>query len=120
MELRSGPSVLAIIGVTALIGLGAAGYVALRQPRAHQEQVAEVIPTTTVTLPVEGMSCSSCVASVKRTVKGLNGVTSVEVSLAERRARVSYDSSKVTPDHIVAAIRELGYKTGPPVPEAGK
>lgn len=120
MELRSGPSVLAIIGVIALFSLGALGYAAFRQPQAHQQQVAEAIPTTTVTLPVEGMSCGSCVASVKRTVKALNGVTSVEVSLAERRARVSYDASKVTPDQIVAAIRELGYKTGSPVTEAGQ
>lgn len=64
------------------------------------------------------MSCGSCVAAVKRKVRALEGVSSVEVSLAERRARVRYDESKVTPDQIAAAIRELGYKTGPPVREA--
>ena len=66
------------------------------------------------------MSCGSCVASVKRTVKGLAGVAGVEVSLETRQARIRYDESKVTPDQIAAAIRELGYKTGPPIREAGK
>lgn len=76
------------------------GYAALHQRPADQRHEAQTTRTSTVSLPVEGMSCGSCVASVKRTVKALNGVTSIEVSLAERRALVSFDASKLTPDHI--------------------
>lgn len=110
-------SVVALAGVVALGSIGALGCG--RQPRAQERQEAPAAQTSTVSLPVEGMSCASCVASVKRTVKALEGVTSVEVSLAERRARVRYDESKVTPAQIAAAISELGYNTGPPVREAG-
>ena len=73
--------------------------------------------TKTTFIPVEGMSCSSCAATVKRAVKGLNGVTEVEVSLEHRGARVRYAEGKVTPDQIAAAINQLGYKAGHPTSE---
>lgn len=110
------PSAIVIAAAVILVALGACG----RQPSAQERQEAPAAATSTVTLPVEGMSCGSCVAAVKRTVKGLAGVTGVQVSLETRQARIHYDESKITPDQIAAAIRELGYKTGPPVREAGK
>jgi copper chaperone len=110
-------SVVPIIGVVVLLGVGALGYSFLSQPKAHGRQENQAIPTRTVVLPVEGMSCGSCVASVKRTVKALDGVTGIEVSLETRQARVHYQEDKVTPDRIAAAIRELGYKTGEPMVE---
>lgn len=115
---NSGFSLLAMVGVVALLGVGALGYSVLRQPKAEERQETLAAPIKTVTLPVEGMSCGSCVASVKRTVKGLPGVTGVEVSLEKRQARVQYEEGKITPDRIAAAIRDLGYKTGEPVIEA--
>jgi len=85
---------------------------------------AEFTPTTQastnatlkiVGFSVEGMTCGSCVASVKRALQALDGVTRIDVSLADRRARVQYVEGKVTPDSIAAAVRQLGYKTGEPV-----
>ena len=111
-------SVVAIVWVVVLVGVGALGYSLLRQPKAETRHEAPATPTRAVTLPVEGMSCGSCVASVKRTVKALPGVTGIEVSLEKRQARVHYEEGKVTPDRIADAIRGLGYKTGEPVMEA--
>ena len=65
---------------------------------------------TDATLPVEGMSCGACAARIKRTLKGIDGVADVEVSLAERNVRVRYADGKVTPEHLAAAVNELGYK----------
>jgi copper chaperone CopZ len=73
--------------------------------------------TKTTFIPVEGMSCGSCAATVKRGVRKLDGVTDVEVSLEHRGARVRYSEGKVTPDQIAAAITRLGYKAGHPTPE---
>jgi copper ion binding protein len=108
---------VALAGIVVLGSVGALGCGP--QPRAQEREETPTTPMSIVTVPVEGMSCGSCVASVKRTVKALAGVSSVDVSLAERRARIRYDESEVTPDQIAAAIRALGYKTGPPVREAG-
>ena len=70
--------------------------------------------SASVTIPVEGMVCGSCVARTKRALKAVGGVEEVEVSLEKRQARVRYDSSKTSPDQLAATIRELGYKPGTP------
>ena len=111
----SGLSLLSIIGVVSLLGVGALGYSILRHPRAAERQETLSTATKTVALPVEGMSCGSCVASVKRTVEALPGVSGVKVSLEKRQVRVHYEEGEITPDRIAAAIRDLGYETGEPV-----
>lgn len=65
-------------------------------------------------IPVEGMSCGACAARVKGTLKGMDGVADVEVSLAERSVRVRYADQKVTPERLAEAINELGYKASVP------
>lgn len=74
------------------------------------------VSTFSVTIPVEGMVCGSCVARTKRALKSVNGVEEVEVSLEKRQARVRYDISKTNPDQLAASIRGLGYKPGVPIP----
>ena len=70
---------------------------------------------TTMVVPVTGMSCVSCAATIKRTVKNIDGVSNVEVSLAARTMRVTYAPARVSPDRIVAAVNALGYQAGTPV-----
>jgi copper chaperone CopZ len=67
-----------------------------------------------VEIPVEGMACVSCAASIKNAVRNLTGVVGVEVSLEKRNARVTYLATLLTPDQIIAAIDKLGYTAGMP------
>jgi copper chaperone CopZ len=87
---------------------------------ANRSQAADVVPATntlqTVRIPVEGMACVACAARVKKTLKAVAGVEDVEVHLGERNARVRFDSRRITADRLVAAIKELGYSAGTPVP----
>lgn len=99
-------STLALLGV-----LGACKTQAT--PAAKEE-----VRLTTIVIPVEGMSCVACTARIKRTLAGIAGVGHVEVSLGARNARVRYDSSRVSPDRLVAAINDLGYHAGAPTPAA--
>lgn len=69
----------------------------------------------TVVVPVAGMSCVSCAAAIKRSVKNLDGVSEVEVSLAARTMRVTYTPEVISPDRIVATVNALGYQAGSPV-----
>ena len=62
---------------------------------------------------VEGMHCDGCVRSVRRAVTQMPGVKDVDVSLADRRATVSYDGAAVNPAEIVAAIVGAGYLARP-------
>lgn len=89
---------------------------------------AQVVTTATrtttdtihATLSVEGMSCGSCVANVKRTLKGLEGVSVATVSLEKRSATISYDPRKVTTAQIQAAVNAAGYEAGPVKPLPAK
>lgn len=91
-----------------------------RQERERTGQNEKAVQTVTVSIPVEGMSCQSCVASVKQAAKGVDGVRNAEVDLAGRSARVEYIEGSTSPEQISAAICQLGCKTGAPVVETGK
>ena len=70
--------------------------------------------TSVVVIPVEGMSCVSCAATIKKTLASMPGVGDVEVSLGERWARVRFDSTRVSSERLAAAINDLGYHAGTP------
>lgn len=67
-----------------------------------------------VALPVEGMACPICAARVKTAVQALEGVSDVEVSLAEGMVRVRYAPDIVSAARIAEAIDRLGFKAGAP------
>lgn len=65
--------------------------------------------TQTITLPVEGMTCAACQASVQRALNAAPGVTKAAVNLMLHEATVAYDSSKTTPQQLVDAVNATGY-----------
>jgi len=79
--------------------LGAAG-------RAGAEAAAR-----TATLAIEGMTCAGCVARVEEKLGEVSGVTTYEVSLERKEARVSYDPAATTPEAIVTAVATTGFAT---------
>jgi copper chaperone CopZ len=56
------------------------------------------------------------VRRVTSAIQAVDGVKDVDVSLAEKRAQVTYDPARVKPAALVAAIKEAGYEAGEPVP----
>lgn len=97
-------------GAIIVFGLVGQGFSAA----APAAQLVAKSDLKTVVIPVEGMACIACAASVKRALKSINGVSEVEVNLAQRVARVTYAPAKVAPDRFVAAINKLGYRAGTP------
>ncbi|HEX2010506.1 MAG TPA: heavy metal translocating P-type ATPase, partial [Roseateles sp.] len=59
-------------------------------------------------IPVEGMTCASCVARVEKAIRAVPGVTEASVNLATERADVRFDASTKSAD-IVKAIENAGY-----------
>jgi Cu+-exporting ATPase len=66
--------------------------------------------SSTVTIPVEGMTCASCTSRVERALTREAGVTDAAVNLMLRQATVSYDPAATTPGQLVEAIRATGYE----------
>ena len=62
------------------------------------------------TLPLGGMDCGSCAASVEHVVAKIAGVTRVSVNYASAKMKVEYDSSQTTRESIVKAVTRLGYR----------
>jgi len=65
---------------------------------------------TTVSLPVEGMTCASCSARVERTLNRTQGIRQANVNLATEKATFEFDASEVSLEEIAAKIDDAGYK----------
>ncbi|HEX7000923.1 MAG TPA: cation-translocating P-type ATPase [Trueperaceae bacterium] len=65
-------------------------------------------------LKVGGMHCSLCTDSIRRAVGRLEGVRSVQVSIAHEEALVEYDPAHVTPDVITGTLEDIGYTVREP------
>jgi len=63
----------------------------------------------TLTLPVEGMTCASCVARVEKALAGVPGVSGASVNLATEQATVRFDPAHVSVQDLVRAVEESGY-----------
>ncbi len=62
-----------------------------------------------IVLPIEGMTCASCVNRIERFLKKTPGVEDASVNLATERATVRLDPGMAGRDEAVAAIRAAGY-----------
>jgi len=60
-------------------------------------------------LPVQGMTCASCVARIEKGLAKVPGVHAASVNLAAERATLAYDPYQVGVDAIAKTIQELGY-----------
>ncbi|SDU89748.1 heavy metal translocating P-type ATPase [Pseudomonas mucidolens] len=63
---------------------------------------------TRLSLPVEGMTCASCVGRVERALKAVPGVYKAAVNLATERADVTF-TGVTDPQAVVHAIERAGY-----------
>lgn len=66
--------------------------------------------TETIRFPVAGMTCTSCVNRITRSLRKLDGVTSVKVDLGHETATVSRDPDRAPDAVLAAAISDAGYR----------
>ena len=64
-----------------------------------------------MTLAIDGMSCTHCVAAVRSALEELDGVRAENVAIGS--ATVAYDPNKANPREIVAAVDAAGYHAHP-------
>ncbi|MBS1183848.1 MAG: heavy metal translocating P-type ATPase [Proteobacteria bacterium] len=65
-------------------------------------------PVRTISLPIEGMTCASCVGRVERVLKAVPGVETVAVNLATERASIT-TNAPVDRATLVDAVEMAGY-----------
>ncbi|MBK7630580.1 MAG: copper-translocating P-type ATPase [Ignavibacteriales bacterium] len=69
-----------------------------------------MIKTEKISLPVDGMTCASCVARVEKTVKKFEGVSNVTVNLATEKVTLDFDPAIVDLNKIAETVEDIGYK----------
>ena len=72
---------------------------------------AEVLEEPLV-MPIEGMTCASCVGRVERAIKAVPGVEDASVNLATERAEVTFAPGKADRRAVADAIFKAGYMPG--------
>ena len=62
-------------------------------------------------IPITGMTCATCAATIQKGLSKLHGVERAEVNLGSEKASVEYDPARVPLSRIKKTISELGYGT---------
>jgi Cu+-exporting ATPase len=62
-----------------------------------------------LTLPVTGMTCANCVATIERNLKKVDGVQVALVNLSSERATVEFDPALTGIDELVGRVQRAGY-----------
>jgi Cu+-exporting ATPase len=65
--------------------------------------------TRQVILPITGMTCANCVATIERNLKKEAGVQASNVNLSNERATIEYNPGVATLDGIIRRIEKAGY-----------
>ena len=66
-----------------------------------------------IVLPIEGMTCASCVNRIERFLRKADGVLEANVNLATERATVRVDPTVAGRGELVAAVEQAGYDVRP-------
>ena len=69
-------------------------------------------PTDAMTMPIEGMTCASCVGRVERAIAAVPGVLDVSVNLATERAEIRFERGAANPAAVADAVSNAGYTPG--------
>jgi len=65
--------------------------------------------TKHLTLPITGMTCANCVATVERSLKKVNGVAEASVNLSSERATVTFDPQMASLPDLIGRVERAGY-----------
>ncbi len=65
--------------------------------------------TKQIILPIIGMTCANCVATVERNLKKEEGVEDAQVNLSSERATVEFNSDEASLEKLIARVERAGY-----------
>ncbi len=92
-------------------GERAVGNSVAPRPAAEAAAVAEFTPDTAkAVFQVDGMSCSGCIATIKSSLAGYEGIRDIIVNISGGTAEVYYDGGKIKdPGRLASSITASGY-----------
>ncbi len=95
-------------------GNGLVFRIAIKPTSSTPKEQTKQVVMQTVKMPIDGMVCNACQSNVKKTIKGVDGVTDVEVNLEKKFAVFSFDPKKVKVEQVQKAVNDKGFEAGKP------
>jgi len=71
-----------------------------------------------VTLSLSGMHCQGCADLIQDKLVHTKGVSRALVSFDTKQAAIEYEAAKVTPEAMIAVVKEAGYTAALPSAQA--
>lgn len=65
--------------------------------------------TKQVVLPITGMTCANCVATIERNLKKVNGVASANVNLSSEKAMIEFNPALTSLGELMGRVEKAGY-----------
>lgn len=99
---------IGILTITAFLGLMGCS----QSPENTQNSASKMVPPenlTTVSIDVEGMTCTGCEQAIVKNLENKEGVQNAMASHTEGITEVTYDKSKISQEDLATAITETGY-----------
>lgn len=62
-----------------------------------------------VRLPINGMTCQSCVRNIENNIKTKPGIITIKVNLQEKAGYIDYDPHIIEPKQIANEINDMGF-----------
>jgi len=66
---------------------------------------------------IPSMDCAACALNIQSVLQKQSGVQQAQVSFDTKEAVVRYDATKLSPEKIIAAIDQTGFKAEPTTPK---
>jgi len=108
--LQSKQSIMKNLFFIALIAAFIAGCAGKSTSTDNSAQATTTaVANKTVTLAIEGMTCTGCENTVQESVTKIAGVTEIKASHLDSTAVVSFDTTKTSIAAIGEAVTEAGY-----------
>jgi len=82
-------------------------------PKEIEEAIESIgygVEKDTVTLDLQGMTCSACSANIEKVLNKTEGVISASANFPLEKAVVEFDSSRVSVREMIAAVESIGYR----------
>lgn len=75
----------------------------------YEKQSLLELVTASVRLPINGMTCQSCVRNIEGNIRNNIGIHSIRVSLPEKAGYIDYDPQLTDPKQIASDIDDMGF-----------
>ena len=85
----------------------------LRGTQSNAPVAVEDENSAVLKVKIPSMDCAACALNIQSVLKRQAGVTSAQVSFNTKEAVVQYDATKLSPENIIAAIDQPGFKAEP-------